>query len=290
MKGFIFEKIFKAAKGLGITTFSIPHGLNIYTNSDIHYEYIKNLKKGILPNFSQWNSYDHVVVQTKYHKDHLTRFGLDRSRVNVWGSLRFCTEWQKINSELYDKFTTNKDSGNKIKIVIMMPHWNYNINKIKTIDLVKKIIGLKDIYLVVKDHTRGSTGAFPKNEKISLIKKNNVEFDICTSSTSLINWSDIVINFGSSIGIEAIDKNKPTIYPKYLHSNKSIHDEINVTHNASKEEEVIQTISDFKSNKLNLLPKNNKSIFLSTVVYGGKEPYNVIDFYYSQILKISSTL
>lgn len=288
MKGEVFEKIFKASKGLGIPTFSIPHGLNIYTNSDLHQDYITNLKRGILPNFSSWNQYDHIIVQTKYHQEHLIRFGLLRSKLHVWGSLRFCSSWQIINSKIHKKFTSKNDSVDKVKVVIMMPHWNYNIKKNETINLIKEIMKLKNIYLIVKDHTRGDTGSFPENEKNELSIKTNIEFDTSSSSTSLIDWSDLIINFGSSIGIEAIDKDKPVIYPKYLHSNKSIHDYINVTYNASNSGEVIEIIENLKINSFEPVKKENKDRFMSIMVYGGKEPHNVIDYYYNKMINFIS--
>ena len=81
---------------------------------------------------------------------------------------------------------------------------------------------MENIYLIIKNHTRADTGLFPKNIKVN----SNVEVNSNTNSTSLINWADIIINFGSSIGIEAIIKKKILICPNYLHENNVIFEKV----------------------------------------------------------------
>ena len=94
----------------------------------------------------------------------------------------------------------------------MLPHWIYNVDKEATLDLINKISNMENIYLIIKNHTRADTGLFPKNIKVN----SNVEVNSNTNSTSLINWADIIINFGSSIGIEAIIKKKNLNLSKLL--------------------------------------------------------------------------
>ena len=290
MKGEVFEKILTVAKGLGIPVCSLPHGLNIYLNSDIHETYIKKIKKGILPNFRPWNKYDKIVVQSDFHADHMKRFGIEASKVLIWGSTRFSPEWLKINYEIYQKFESKENSQDKIKIVFMLPHWIYNVNKEDTITLVNGISKIKNVHLVIKDHTRGDTGEFPKKEKNLLEKMNNVEFETKSSSTSLIKWCDMIINFGSSIGLEAIYQEKHIIYPMYLHSNKTIHDVTNTTHLAKSSEDVYNYINRFSSNQLTQIPKDEIKLLLKKVVYGSKEPHDVLDFYYQSLKKIAQRI
>jgi hypothetical protein len=160
-RGEILEKYFISAKALGIPTFSIPHGCNIYLNSDIHDGYRKYMAKGRLPNFKDRNAFDYYVVQSRYHLEHFVRFGLQRSKIQAWGSTRFSPEWQEINLSLCQKFEPEKEVGNRLKIVFMLPHWNYNVDKQKTLALLDKIANLDWVFMVVKDHTRGAVGLLP---------------------------------------------------------------------------------------------------------------------------------
>ncbi len=290
MKGEKFEKILTVAKGLGAPVCSLPHGLNIYLNSDIHQTYIAKIKKGILPNFKPWNKYDRIVVQSHFHAEHMKRFGLEANKISVWGSARFSPEWQKVNFGIYETFISKKISTNKVKIVFMLPHWIYNVNKDETLRLIKDISKLKNIHLVIKDHTRGDTGEYPRNERNILNAKENVEFETEASSTSLIKWCDLIINFGSSIGLEAIYQEKSIIYPRYLHSNQTIHDVTNTTHIAECGGDVLNYIDKFSSDSLSLVSKDEVDSLFKNVVYGSKDPHDVLGFYYQSLKKIAEKI
>ena len=196
--------------------------MNIYLNSDIHKNYKNIIKKGIIPDKSDFNFYDFLFVQSKFHAKHFHSFGVKKDKIIIAGSPRFCPEWIQNLDKIYEDFVPSNQFKNKTKIVFMLPHWIYNVDKEATIDLINKISNMENIYLIIKNHTRADTGLFPKNIKVN----SNVEVNSNTNSTSLINWADIIINFGSSIGIEAIIKKKILICPNYLHENNVIFEKI----------------------------------------------------------------
>ena len=66
-RGLKFIKFIKSAKGIGIPIICLPHGLNIYINSDIHQNFKKNIIKGKILNQSDFNIYDYIFVQSKFH-------------------------------------------------------------------------------------------------------------------------------------------------------------------------------------------------------------------------------
>ena len=123
-----------------------------------------------------------------------------------------------------------------------------------------------------------------------LQKMNNVEFESESSSTSLIKWCDMMINFGSSIGLEAIYQEKNIIYPRYLHSNQTIHDVTYTTHTANSSEEVYKYIDQFSSNQIAKIPKEQTKSLLKKVVYGSKEPHDILDFYYKSLKEIAQKI
>ena len=286
-RGIKFEKIFIAAKGLGIPVISLPHGLNTLLNSDMHEKYTKQINKGILPNFANWNLYDCVVVQNKWHSEHMIRYGLMREKSKIWGSLRFSNDWFQINKKFSSKFISLRSSEKMVKIVFMLPHWIYNVHKKETYDLIRILIAEKNTYIIIKEHTRGDTGKVSKSFKNEIINNKNVEINDCASSTSIINWSDIVINFGSSIGLEAILQNKILIHPMYLTSNKSIHDEDEVSFTAKSDKDVLNVVNKFRKKTLPQIKKKNIDNLLSKTIYAGKNSKNSIpEYYYKQINQI----
>ena len=282
-RGEILERIFYAAKGLGIPTFSIPHGCNIYMNSDIHEGYRRNMSKGRLPNFANRNEFDYYVVQSRYHLEHFVRFGMQRAKIQAWGSTRFYPEWQQTNLKLCGEFHPKKDVNERLKVVFMLPHWNYNVQKQKTLKLLDEI-SLKDwVQLVIKDHTRGSAGLLPLDYQEKYNAKDNVEVDVGAHSPALIRWADVVINFGSSIGIEALLQEKTLIHPGYLHSNWTIFDETGAALLANDSNDVIEYLNKLHEGVTLKIPATRIAAIFKSIVYGGNEPYDVLSYYYDQI-------
>jgi len=290
-RGETLERFFYAAKGLGIPTFSIPHGCNIYLNSDIHEKYRRNMARGRLPDFSSRNEFDYYVVQSRYHLEHCVRFGMKRTRIQAWGSTRFYPEWQRINMELCGEFKPQKESSGRLKVVFMLPHWNYNVDKDKTLYLLDELSGMDWIQLVIKDHTRGSAGLLPLSYQEKYKYKVNVEVNIAAHSPALIRWSDAVINFGSSIGLEALLQEKTLIYPGYLHSNQTIFDQTEAAIQADDHLQVEAILEQKKRESKNAVipPRNTEQIYRS-IIYGGKEPHDVLELYYQQIHRIISII
>jgi len=282
--GEVLERIFYAAKGLGIPTFSIPHGCNIYLNSDINKIYRTNMVKGILPDFTDRNEFDHYVVQSRYHLEHFVRFGMHRSRIQAWGSVRFYPEWQQINLKLCGEFQPKKDVVNRLKVVFMLPHWNYNVHKQKTLKLLDEISQKDWVHLIIKDHTRGSTGLLPLKHQEKYDAKDNVEIDIDAHSPALIRWADVVINFGSSIGIEALLQDKTLIHPGYLHSNWTIFDETGAALLANDNTDVIGYLENLNEGVVLKISSNGIAAIYRSIIYGGNEPYDVLSYYYNQIV------
>jgi len=282
-RGEILERFFYASKGLGIPTFSIPHGCNIYLNSDIHQAYRRRMAKGHLPSLADRNEFDYYVVQSRFHLEHNVRFGLDRSRIQAWGSTRFYPEWQQINLVICNEFQPQKNAGDHLKVVFMLPHWNYNVSKPLTLNLLDELSKMPWVHLVVKDHTRGSVGLLPVEYQEKYGAMDNVEVNVGAHSPALIRWSDVVINFGSSIGLEALLQGKALIYPGYLHSNWTIFDETRAALLADNSNEVIEYLETLrKGTKIDIAAASIEAIFRS-ILYGGREPFDVLEYYYDQI-------
>ena len=62
-RGELIEKYFFAAKGIGITTIAIPHGCNVFLNSDVTVGYRKLIQRGIIPDQSDTSLFDYYIFQ-----------------------------------------------------------------------------------------------------------------------------------------------------------------------------------------------------------------------------------
>jgi len=274
---------FRTAKKNGIPTFCVPHGCYIFLNYDVN-DHIKAIKEktGKWPDFSKRSHFDYYVVQNPFHRQQSIDWGQDPEKTFAWGSVRFYPEWAKKNMEICPPFRASKNDKNKVKVVFMLPHWEYNVDKNRCIELILKLISHPWIYLIIKDHTRG-TGGLPDELRKRCNSMCNVEASIPAHSPALINWSDVVINFGSSIGIEALLTRKQLINPFYLHTNKTIFEQTGASHSAKDHDEVLSLLQEFKKGKLPQIPDDNKKELFKQVIYGGKAEHDVLDYYWRKI-------
>lgn len=286
----IQNMFFGAAKNLKIPTIALPHGVSIYTNCVVTERdcelYKKTGKIQQVPFFYEADLYVDPNVQTQ--KLHICAGG-DPSKMEVWGSSRYHSKWAKINLEICPKFTAKKSTEGKIKVVIMLPHWEYNVDVSKVISLINDLADLTWVYSAIKDHTRGNGGLNDdfRNELNSL---PNVEASVSMDSPALIDWSDVVINFGSSIGIEAILQKKILINPSYLHTNHTIFEKTKSAFEPSDNSEVIEILKKTKSNTIKPISIKNEKYLLKEAVYGGKDEYDILEYYWKNISTLESRI
>jgi hypothetical protein len=281
----IVGNIFWAAKKSNIPNFCLPHGCSIYLNKAPN-KYIKLLydKTGKGPNFDGRNQYDTYVYQSPYVLKQAIEWGQNSKTTFAWGSARFYPEWAKNNLSICPDFDIKNNAKSKIKVVLMLPHWNYNVFKSKCIQLIEKLVKLSWIHLVIKDHTRGS-GGLPIRLRKKYNSMDNVSASVEAHSPALIKWSDIVINFGSSIGIEALIQNKQLIHPNYLHSNKTIFEKTGACHLANSQDDILEYLIDYKNNRLVDITKKNKNKLYQEIIYGGKEKHDTLKKYYNELVR-----
>ena len=281
----LLGNFFHAAKKEGIPTFCVPHGFSIYLNNKASKNVISIYEKtGRGPDYSNRNGFDTYVYQSPHVLMRGIDWGQDPEKTFAWGCARYYPEWAKINLSLCPKFVPEKEVNSKIKVVFMLPHWDYNVDKEKCLDLIDKLIDKEWVYLIIKDHTRGVTGGLSNNLRKKYNSLHNVEASVSAHSPTLIEWSDIVISFGSSIGIEVLLQDKHLINPSYLHSNRTIFDETLACHLAKSHLVVMNLLKDYRNKVLKEIPLKNKDQLYREVIYGGKEEFNVLEYYYNKIV------
>jgi hypothetical protein len=281
------RRIFQAATHLGLPTICIPHGQNIYINYDVNTEiYDIHRLSGHWPDFSDRNHFTKYIVQTQRHRQQHIDWGMDPEKVSAWGSLRFDPSWVNKNIGYYTQglFPMISNKTNSFRIVFFLPHWRYNVDASKTLKLIKAILSRSDGYLIIKGHTRGDQ--IDQDMQLQFNSYDNVEINSMCESTPLIDWADVVVNFGSSIALEAIVRNKRIIYPSYLHSNQTIFDGQGCVEECKSINEVIDTLDLIQKHKLPAIDESEKSKILISEVFADTDGLNIPQLYAKNILAL----
>ena len=266
-----------------IPTICLPHGFNRFLNYDIN-EHVKEIKQktGRWPDFSSRNMFEVYVLPTKRQRQWSIDWGQDSISTFAWGSARFFPDWSRINLGLLENFESKCDGSAKLKVVFFVPHWSYNVNEHATISMLTEVANDSETCLVIKGHTRG-TGFLSQIAFRALKDKPNVILDTKAHSPALVEWCDVVINFGSSIAIEALNQRKPIIHPVFLHTNRTVFDDGAVVHIANDSEKVLLLINQAKVGGFSLPEEDNLKEFMMREIYCDGKNVDVLDRYYWSI-------
>ena len=93
-KQYIVNVLIKAARENSIPTLALPHGIFIYTNNSVKTGSTEEER------FDKFNRFDHIITQNQLRKDVLARAGVQREKISVLGSARYCDEWMIQNKKI----------------------------------------------------------------------------------------------------------------------------------------------------------------------------------------------
>jgi hypothetical protein len=270
---YVVESLLKAAKAMSIPTVALPHGVFLYTNDFVQ---TGSKKEG---KFDRYNHFDYVIVQNKLFKETISRSGVNRDKIFVLGSARYCKEWMAQNNKILPrKIQSADDKSGKLKVIFMTtrPHYRIDVERmLKTFSLLAKLNGIE---VMVKPHTR--TG---KESKIygNLPLANVAD----TSSVELCLWADVILVIASSIVIEALANKKPALYLKYLHENTVEYEEFKSCWTLNSEEELKKALNSLHTNP-GAVPYAEEDVnrWLAEIIYGGRGEHDVLEGYVKFIL------
>jgi hypothetical protein len=265
---YVVDPLLRAAKEMSIPTVALPHGVFLYTNDLVQSE---SKEEG---QFARYNYYDYVVVQNKLFKEVISKSGVNREKIFVLGSTRYCNEWTTQNKKILPrKMESNGNNAGKLKVVFMTtrPHYRIHVEKmLRTFDILGN---LDRVEVVVKPHTR--TGKEAEMYKgLALANVANI------SSVELSEWADVMLVVGSSIIIEALTQDKPALYLKYLHENITEYEEFGACWIINDEDELRDALVSLRD-KQRHLPYTDEIVkrWLAEVIYGGQTERDVLRDY-----------
>jgi UDP-N-acetylglucosamine 2-epimerase len=266
----------EASQRLSIPTVALPHGVHLYTNDVTKPKSEENRRH------KKFNQFDYIIATNQLRKVALTQSGVASEKISVLGSARYCDEWMNQNCKVLPKKShkTSKNSG-LLKLVFFpsKPQCNMDLERMsKTVNILSDLEGIQ---LMVKPHTRTSIG------------KEYFKFDSRSDATEILTaelceWADAILVVGSSVITEALMRNKPALYLKYMHTNTTLFDEYQACWTINDEQELINAVKSLINNPKKIpYNKTNVDLFLSETVYGGGKKKDILQVYEQFIVNSS---
>jgi hypothetical protein len=272
---YVVSVLLEAAKEKSIPTLALPHGVYLYTN--------ESYKAGTSSRqrFHKFNRFDYVVVQNQLRKDVLVRSGINREKIVVLGSARFCSEWIAQNRKMLPRTIESVSQSEKLRVVFMVskPHCRVDIER--TLNTFELLSNFTEIEVMIKPHTRTGTNS-RLFANLTLPNASNI------LTPELCDWADVVLVIGSSVITEALMQKKPVLYLKYLHANTMLFEECGACWTIQTEAELEQALQSLRKKNTDL-PYGDENVnrFLSEVVYGGRNKRDVLGDYVQFITSCS---
>ena len=264
----VVGSLIAAANEMSIPAISLPHGVFLYTNDIIKHNSTAEMR------FKKFNLFDYVVVQNPLRKEVIAKSGVDREKLVVLGSTRYCDEWMKENRSMVPrKLATQKITTPNLKVVFMTTRPSYRINVDQMLQTFKMLSQMEGVDVVIKPHTRsGAEASIYQDVPLSDVSE--------LSSVELCEWADVILVIASSIIIEALKLGKPALYLKHLHENTMEYEKFKACWIINSDDELKNALLSLR-NENNKVPYTGKDVdrWLAEIIYGGREKRDVLNDY-----------
>jgi hypothetical protein len=265
---YVVRSLLKAAAEMGIPSFSLPHGVHLYTN-----EAAKPKATGAR-RAAKFNAFDHIIVPNALRRDVLVESGVSPGKISVLGSARYCAEWLARNEKILPRqITPAKAAGDRLKVVFLpsKPQCRVDLARLKT--TCETLAGMADADVMVKPHTRAG------GEKY-LFTGNRLTDASHILTAELCDWADVALVVGSSVITEPLMRKKPVLYLKYLHANTTLFEELGACWKIEDENELEKALTSLKKDRTRT-PYTADAVaqYIEEVVYGGTAEEDVLGNY-----------
>jgi hypothetical protein len=276
-KLYLVDTFLKASRQMSIPSLALPHGVYLYTNEATKPKATDERR------LAKFNRFDYIIVTNELRKALLAHSGVAEDKIFVLGSARYCSEWIVQNRKIlpvgFD--AVSKDSG-KLKVVLMPSKPQCRVDVERMINTCRILADLEGVEAMIKPHTRirSQEHAF---DNLPLPDVSHV------LTAQLCDWADVLINVGSSVITEALMREKPALYLKYMHANTTLFEELGACWTIHDEKELKNALLTLQADK-NHMPYSKESVakFLAQVVYGGNNSSDVLGRYEQFIVGCAS--
>jgi len=265
---YVVGNLLKAAQEMSIPSFSLPHGVLLYTNE------ATKPKSTDARRLAKFNEFDYIIVPNGLRKDLLVRSGVSAEKIFVLGCARYSDEWLEQNKKIIPRrIEATAHSKNRLKVVFMpsKPQCQADLGRLNTTCNI--LAGMENIDVMIKPHTRAG------GEK-HLFEGNNLPDASRILTAELCEWADVSLVVGSSVITEALMRKKPALYLKYLHANTTLFEKLGACWTIQDENELENALMSLQKNKTGV-PYEEAGVldYVTEVVYGGRAEKDVLGNY-----------
>jgi hypothetical protein len=267
-KHYVVDVFLRASHRLGIPSLALPHGVYLYTNDATKPKATDERR------VAKFSRFDHIVATNELRKSLLVNSGVAADKIVVLGSARYCGEWLEQNNRILPgSFDAPDRVTDKLKVVLMpsKPQCQLDLDRLfSTCRIMAEVDGVEAL---IKPHTRISD----RMHLFDNIPLHDVSAEL---TAELCNWADVLINVGSSVITEALMRDKPAIYLKYLHPNITRFEELGACWTITAEHQLEEALLTLRSDK-RYRPYNQEAVtrFITEVVQGDSDDPDVLGRY-----------
>ncbi len=267
----------------------LPHGLNVKLDAITTEAAALALEHGPYP-WTDQNRFDAYVLNTEHHRQwHIDHASGDPAVMQTWGSARWSPEWVEVNRRIAPPFEWPEPAVDRVKVVLMVPKWKKRVRAEAVVDLVKRLQDLDCVSLAIKGHPRPEDGSADPLRADSDLDWQRIHDVTGVDSISLIRACDVVIDAGSSIGIEAVMQGKVLVNPSYVHEIRTLFDEIEgAAVVAESSSEVIAYLRRHASGSPHEVSSEGRAELMRRAVYASRpERFDVPQHYADRIVALA---
>ena len=153
------------------------------------------------------------------------------------GSIRFCKDWLEVRSQ-YIPPPPAVPREAPLRIAVLLSRALSNLNTSELTASLGILAQFPEVSVVVKGHTRDVS--FPADAWDEF--GQNISVNNEWSSSTLLDWADLVIFWGSSMALEGYVKGKTMICLDYMASNKNLYATYSAGHVASCRDDLLKIV------------------------------------------------
>ena len=278
--------LLEAARARGLPTFCLPHAVQTVLAPDYRDLLAAGRRApGDAPPADIYgrSRYSAYVYPNEFHRQLSIRYqGIDPSVTATWGSLRYSEPWMRIVGEICPPWTGPAATKGRVRLFFAVPRWSQVSDRARLLSLLDSIVDRGDVDLVCKPHPRPTPGA-DADVLRRILERPGVWLATDAHTPALIDGTDAALVLASAVAIEALVKGKALIYPRYLHANRVAFDEEGACLRALGPEDVHRFLDGLARGEPVPVTPGAIDRALRTLVYGGRAPFDVPEYYYAQI-------
>ena len=205
----------------------------------------------------------HNRVFTFVGQDHPSPF---QGREQVLGSIRYTGDWLVVRETHVVQGTFRESlppiSPQKRRLLVIPSHRKNNSFWEEYIRTLHFLAQFDDYDIVVKPHTRYGNDYDDLPEEITLLP----EID----TSSLVDWSEIILFWSSSVALEGFQKGRTMINLDFLNGNRSIYADLGAGFQCRSRDDVLAVLcSQEVLHQAELESREGSDLLLKHVIQGG---------------------